>query len=171
MEGGRWAAPRSGRFTSGKDPVPIAQEAGWASVPFWTVRNISPPPGFDPRTVQARSESLCRLSYRGRPPSCSAIPTYACVRTGITLSWIYVIKCDVIREVVGRPPAPSDITKQRLKSYSSWTCFTLTMAAANSTETSVTKSLHGIISQKARMCVRGSFLVGVIPMLDVHLHS
>ena len=34
-------------FTPRKDPVPIVQEAGWAPGPVWT-----PPPGFDPRTVQ-----------------------------------------------------------------------------------------------------------------------
>jgi hypothetical protein len=26
-----WSAVRSGRFVSGKDPVPIVQERGWAS--------------------------------------------------------------------------------------------------------------------------------------------
>jgi hypothetical protein len=28
--------PRSGRFTPGKDPVPIEQEAEWVSEPVWT---------------------------------------------------------------------------------------------------------------------------------------
>ena len=38
-------------FTTGKDPVPIVQEAEWAPGPVWTgVENLSP--GFDPRTVQ-----------------------------------------------------------------------------------------------------------------------
>jgi hypothetical protein len=27
---GGWSAPRPGRFTPGKDPVSIVQEAGWA---------------------------------------------------------------------------------------------------------------------------------------------
>ena len=35
--------------TPGKDPVPIAQETGWAPGPVWTVENLAPP-GFDPRT-------------------------------------------------------------------------------------------------------------------------
>jgi len=40
-------------FTPGKDPVPIVQEAGWAPGLVWTgVENITPPQGFDPRTVQ-----------------------------------------------------------------------------------------------------------------------
>jgi hypothetical protein len=30
LEGGGWSAPRPGRFTPGKEPVPIIQEAGWA---------------------------------------------------------------------------------------------------------------------------------------------
>jgi len=38
--------PRTGHFTPGKDPVPIAQEAGWASDPVWTGAE------FDPWTVQ-----------------------------------------------------------------------------------------------------------------------
>jgi hypothetical protein len=32
-DGGGWSAPRPGRFTSGKDPVPIVEEAGWAPGP------------------------------------------------------------------------------------------------------------------------------------------
>jgi hypothetical protein len=40
-------------FTPGKDPLPIVQEAEWASWPVWTsAKNLAPPPGFDPRTVQ-----------------------------------------------------------------------------------------------------------------------
>ena len=49
-------------FTPGKDPVPIVQEAGWASGPIWT--------GGKPRANgirfldrPARSQSLYRLSY------------------------------------------------------------------------------------------------------------
>ena len=48
-----WSTPRPGRFTPGKDPVPIVLEAGGAAGPVWTgAENIAPPPGFDPRTVQ-----------------------------------------------------------------------------------------------------------------------
>jgi len=39
-------------LTSGKDPVPILQEAGWASGPIWTGAENLAPPEFDPRTVQ-----------------------------------------------------------------------------------------------------------------------
>ena len=48
----RWgwgSAPRPGRFTAGKGPVPIVQEAGWAPRPVRTgAENLAP----DPRTVQ-----------------------------------------------------------------------------------------------------------------------
>jgi hypothetical protein len=39
-------------FTSGKDPVPIVQEAGWAPGPVWISAENLAPPGFDPRTFQ-----------------------------------------------------------------------------------------------------------------------
>jgi hypothetical protein len=49
LDGGGWSSPRSGRFTRGKDTVPIVQRAqGW----FRHVRKISLQPGFDSRTVQ-----------------------------------------------------------------------------------------------------------------------
>ena len=40
------------QLTPGKDPVPIVQEAGWASGPVWTGAENLAIPGFDPRTVQ-----------------------------------------------------------------------------------------------------------------------
>ena len=50
---GGWLTPPPGRCRPpGNDPVPIAQEAGWAPGPFGWVRKISPPPGFDFRTVK-----------------------------------------------------------------------------------------------------------------------
>jgi hypothetical protein len=43
LDGGGWSSPRSGRFTPGKDPVPIVQEVGWASEPVWTgAENLAP---------------------------------------------------------------------------------------------------------------------------------
>jgi hypothetical protein len=36
LDGGGWSTPRPGRFTPGKDPVPIVQKAGWAPGPVWT---------------------------------------------------------------------------------------------------------------------------------------
>ena len=39
-------------FTPGKDPVPIVQEAGWASEPVWIGAENLAPLRFDPRTFQ-----------------------------------------------------------------------------------------------------------------------
>ena len=40
---GGWSTPRPGRFTLGKDPVPIVQEAGWALGTVWTgTENLAP---------------------------------------------------------------------------------------------------------------------------------
>ena len=46
-----------------KDPVPIVQEAGWASGPFWTDAKNLAPTGIRSPDRSARSESLYRLSY------------------------------------------------------------------------------------------------------------
>jgi hypothetical protein len=50
---GGWLAPRPGRFTPVKDPVPIVHEAGWAPGPVWTCAKNPAPTGIDPRTVQS----------------------------------------------------------------------------------------------------------------------
>jgi len=53
--------PRS-HFTSGKDPVSIVQEAGWAPGPIWTGGKSHPHRDSIPDRP-ARSQSLYRLSY------------------------------------------------------------------------------------------------------------
>ena len=50
-------------LTPGKDPVPIVQEAGWASGPVWTGGKSCPPNGIQSPDRPARSQSLHRLSY------------------------------------------------------------------------------------------------------------
>jgi hypothetical protein len=35
LDGSGWSTPRPGRFTPGKDPVPIVEETGWAPGPVW----------------------------------------------------------------------------------------------------------------------------------------
>ena len=49
-------------FTSGKDPVPIVQEAGWAPGPVWTGGKSRPHRDSIPDRP-ARSQSLYRLGY------------------------------------------------------------------------------------------------------------
>ena len=52
VDGGGWSTSRPGRFTPGKGPLPMVQEAGWAPGPIWTGAENFAPPGFDPRTFQ-----------------------------------------------------------------------------------------------------------------------
>jgi hypothetical protein len=60
---GGWSAPRPGRFTPGKDPVPIVQEAGWEPGPVWTCAKNLAPTGIRSPDRSDRSQSLYRLSY------------------------------------------------------------------------------------------------------------
>jgi len=50
-------------FTPGNDPVPIIQEAGWASGPVWTGGENLAPTGIRYPDRSARRKSLYRLSY------------------------------------------------------------------------------------------------------------
>ena len=79
------SAPRSGRFTSGKDPVPIVQKAGWAPGPVWTGAENLAPTGIRSPGRPVRSESLYRLSY---PGCCVVITTQQAYRAGI-----YQMRC------------------------------------------------------------------------------
>ena len=56
--GGGWSAPRPNRFTPGKDPVPIVQEAAWAPGPVWTGAENLATTGIPSPDRPARSESL-----------------------------------------------------------------------------------------------------------------
>jgi hypothetical protein len=43
LDEGGWSTPRPSRFTSGNDPVPIVQEAGWATGLVWmAAENLAP---------------------------------------------------------------------------------------------------------------------------------
>jgi hypothetical protein len=58
-----WSAPSLGRFTSGKDPVPIVQKAGWASGPVWTDTENLAAIGIPSPDHPARIKPLYRLRY------------------------------------------------------------------------------------------------------------
>jgi len=53
------------QFTPRKEPVPFVQEAGRPQGRSGQVRKISPPPGFDPRTVQSVASRY--TDYANRP--------------------------------------------------------------------------------------------------------
>ena len=50
-------------FTSGKDPLPIVQEAGWAPGPVWTGAENLAPTGVRSLDRPTRSQSLYPLRY------------------------------------------------------------------------------------------------------------
>jgi len=52
LEGGEWSVTSWPHFTARKDPVPIAQEAGWATGPIWTGAENLVPTGIRPRIAQ-----------------------------------------------------------------------------------------------------------------------
>ena len=60
---GGWSTPRPGRFTPGKDPVPIVEEAGWASGPVWTGAENLAHTELQSPDRPARSQSLYTLHY------------------------------------------------------------------------------------------------------------
>ena len=62
---GGWSTPRPGHFTPGKDPVPIVEDAGWASELVWTGAENFAHNRFRTSDRPACSESLYRLSYPG----------------------------------------------------------------------------------------------------------
>jgi len=65
LDVGGWSTPRPGHTTPEKDPLPIVQEAGWASEPVWTDAENLAPTGIRSPDRPARNESLYRLSYPG----------------------------------------------------------------------------------------------------------
>jgi hypothetical protein len=67
LEVGGWSAPRPDRFTPGKHPVLIVQEAGWSPGPVWTYAKNRTPTGIRSLDRPSRSQSLYRLSYPAHP--------------------------------------------------------------------------------------------------------
>jgi hypothetical protein len=68
LGGGGWSAPRLGRCTPGKVPVPIVQEARWAPGPVWTCAKNLAPTGIRSPDRPTRSQSLYRLTYPALSP-------------------------------------------------------------------------------------------------------
>ena len=52
LNGGGWSTPRPGRSPPGKTRYPLYRRVGGPQGRSGRARKISPPPGFDPRTVQ-----------------------------------------------------------------------------------------------------------------------
>jgi hypothetical protein len=63
LKGGEGSVSRPGYFSSGKDPVPTVEEAGWAPGPVWTGAENLVPIGIWYPDRPARSQLLYQLSY------------------------------------------------------------------------------------------------------------
>ena len=66
LEGGEGQRHAPAALYPGKYPVPIVQEAGWASEPAWTAVENLAPTGIRSPDRPARSQSLYLLSSRAR---------------------------------------------------------------------------------------------------------
>ena len=84
-----WSTPRPGRFTPGKDPVSIVEEAGWAPQPVWTGAENLVPTGIRSPDRPACSKSLYRRRYPG-PPSWHAHEQFFFILN--RASFVYLIK-------------------------------------------------------------------------------
>jgi len=86
LEGGKLVSSTARpQFTPGKDPVPILQEAGWATGPDLT-GGKSPPHRDSIPDRPARSQSLYQLSY----------PAHQCVITELNLCLNYRFKIPIM---------------------------------------------------------------------------
>jgi hypothetical protein len=65
LEIGGCSTPRPTRITPGKESVPIVQESGWASRPFWMSAENLVHTGIRSSDHPSRNESLYRLNYSG----------------------------------------------------------------------------------------------------------
>ena len=70
------------QFTPGKDPVPIVQEAGWASGPVWTGEKFRPT-GIRTPDHPALSQSLYWLTYPAHCPVYTYIFVFSCAASFI----------------------------------------------------------------------------------------
>ena len=82
------SAPRPGRFTPGKDPVPIVQEAGRAPRPVWTGAENLAHTGIRSQDRPARSEDMDRRKENINPTLVeNQTPSIQAVKSDI-MDWI-----------------------------------------------------------------------------------
>jgi hypothetical protein len=111
LEGGEWSASLTGRALAPRKgpPVPIVQEARWASEPVWTQATgkiLLPLPGIEPRSP-------------GRPARCQTL--YPATRLPLVKCLIQFFKCFFFRT---RREPPGEPKNSVLMCYSSFQCRT-----------------------------------------------
>jgi len=85
----RWGVSVTPRplFTSGKDPVPFVQEAGWAPGPVWTDAENLASTGIRSPDRPALSKSLYRLRYPSHNTQYSAILLFTASEDVLDWKW------------------------------------------------------------------------------------
>jgi len=90
-------------FTSGKDPVPIVQEAGWASGPVWTGAENLAPTGIRSPAVQPVTSRY--TTYANRPTFEILFFLWRCAPTrAMASSFLRFLDHTQQRTTVGRDP-------------------------------------------------------------------
>ena len=90
QDGCGWSTPRPGRFTPGKDQVPIVQEAGWAPGTVWTGAENTAPTGIRFPDLPARSN---RYDQQFKDQWCLCIARFNTQSTAVSSR--SVLKCCV----------------------------------------------------------------------------
>ena len=62
LDVGGWPTPRPGRFTPGKEPIPIVQEAGWVPETVWMGAEKRTPTEIRSPDHPAHSETLYQIT-------------------------------------------------------------------------------------------------------------
>ena len=73
LDEGEWPTPCPGRFTPGKDSVPIVQEAGWSPGTDWAVAENISPTGVRSRTVQPVASRYTDWATPAHTLPCTAV--------------------------------------------------------------------------------------------------
>ena len=119
---GRGSAPRPGRFTPGKTRYPLYRRLGRPQGRSGRVRKISPPPEFDPRTVQPVAS---RYTNWATPAPQTKIDIHSMIYFyGVVLKWIQGqsnLPRAVEREIKSYPitglDSPQDSRRLRLPEF------------------------------------------------------
>ena len=117
-------------FTSGKDPVLILKEAGWAPGPVWTGGKSRPHRDSIPDRP-ARSQSLYRMSYWAHKPMLVFVQISSCVsdtRSGKPKHDIVIMGFVLCRQTVNKQQAVTEFfPKKKLFSVGGILCYSTTI--------------------------------------------
>jgi hypothetical protein len=103
--GGEWSKPRPGRLTLGKTRYPMYSRLGEPQGRSIWVRKISPPPGFDPRTVQPVASRFTDCAIPAHVCVCVCVHIYIYIYT-YTYAYIQSVSKPMSQTFPGYSPPP-----------------------------------------------------------------